>query len=181
MTKRADPPWPRLAATLVMGFVLMVLTTTLFKWWSVGPLKLQPVVIVVVSAGFRLPLLPGGLVAISMGYLGDLLSGGVVGLQVMANLVVLSCCAIAQRKLEINSWPFQMMAAGLMSLLAQVTTMGGIMLINRGQIIPLSVPLVLGAQACLSALTAPVFFGLLEALVGLAKRLWPVAGGQSGS
>lgn len=173
VSKREDTSWPRLLATSLLGFVLTVFSTTLFAWWSVGALKLQPVVVMVVSAGFRLPLVGACAVAVLLGYMNDLVGGGVLGLQVLAYLMVAIGCAVAQRKLEINSWPFQMMLVGVMTLVAQLAMIGGVMLVNRGQVVPLSLPLVLASQAFLSALTAPVFFGLLEALVGLFSRLWP--------
>ncbi|MFH1035175.1 MAG: hypothetical protein V1806_11765 [Pseudomonadota bacterium] len=176
MNRRDESPWPRILATALLGFLLTVLSTTLFAWWAVGAVKLQPVVVMVVSAGFRLPLLAACSLGVFLGYLNDLVSGGVVGLQVLAFVVVANCCALAQRKLEINSWPFQMIAVGLMSLVTQLALIGGVVLVNRGQLVPLGLPLVLLAQALLSALTAPVFFALLEALVGLLARLWPSRG-----
>ena len=158
---------------MVLGFVLTVLSTTLFAWWSVGAVKLQPVVVMIVSAGFRLPLLSGGAVAVLLGFMSDLVSGGVVGLQLFAYLLVLCLCAVAQRKLEINSWPFQMLAVGLMSLVTQVAMTGGQVLVNRGQTLPLVMPLLMIIQALFSALTAPMLFGLLQGLVRLIEHFWP--------
>lgn len=180
MGKREDTPWPRLLATVLLGFVLTVLSTTFFAWWSLGALKLQPVVVMVVSAGFRLPLAAACALAVLLGYMNDLVGGGVLGLQVLAYLMVAIGCAVAQRKLEISSWPFQMMSAGLMTLAVQLVMIGGVMLVKRDQLVPLGLPSVLAAQALVSALTAPVFFGLLEALVGIITRLWP-SRGQAGS
>ena len=174
--KREESPWPRLLATLLLGFCLNVLSTTLFTWWSLGPVKLMPLVVMVVSAGFRLPLWAAGVAAASLGYLGDLVSGGVVGLQVIACLLVVCICALAQRKLEIYSWPFQMLAVGLMSLVLHLTVIGGLILASREHLLPARLSLVLTAQAALSALTAPVFFALLEYLVGLLRSLWRLAG-----
>jgi cell shape-determining protein MreD len=177
--KRAAAIAPRVAATLLMGFLLVVLSTTVFSWWSAESLRLQPIVVVVVSAGFRLPLIPGGLVAVVLGYLADLASGGISGLQITAYIMVLSSCAMAERKLEINSWPFQMLAAGAMSLLSQLAVTGGIFLISRQ---PLNSPhlfWVLGSQAALTSLTAPVFFGALELLVVLLDQFWPRQSGQA--
>jgi rod shape-determining protein MreD len=176
VTTRDESPWPRLLATGLLGFLLTVLSTTFFAWWAVGAVKLQPVVVMVVSAGFRLPLVAACSLAVFLGYLNDLVSGGVVGLQVLAFVVVANACALAQRKLEISSWPFQMMAVGLMSLVTQMAMIGGVVLINRGQLMPLGLHLVLAAQALLSALTAPVFFAVLEALVRLFTSLWPTRG-----
>ena len=176
MTKRDESFWPRLLATGLLGFLLTVLSTTLFAWWAVGEVKLQPLVVMVVSAGFRLPLVPACFLALFLGYINDLISGGVVGLQVMAYLLVVCACAVAQRKLEISSWPFQMVAVGVMSLVTQVAMLGGVVLVNRGQLVPLGLPVVLAFQALLSALTAPAFFGLLEAMVGLFTRFWPSRG-----
>ena len=173
MNKREDSPWPRLLATACLGFVLTVLSTTLFAWWTAGNLKLQPVVVMVVSAGFRLPLAASCSLAVLLGYMNDLVSGGVVGLQVLAYLIVACSCSLAQRKLELNAWPLQMLSVGVMTLVTQLTMIGGVMLVNRGQLVPLSLHLALGAQSLLSALTAPIFFGLLEGLVGIFNRLWP--------
>lgn len=164
---------PRVAATLLMGFAVSVLSTTLLNWWSAGPLRLQPLVVMIVSAGFRLPLVPGGLVTLVLGYLSDLASGGVSGLQMTAYLLVLSVCAVAERKLEINSWPFQMMATGAMSLLFQLAVIGGLLLISREALVPANLVWVLLAQAALTALTAPLFFAVLEFLVRLIDYFWP--------
>ncbi len=180
MSKRYDNPWPRLLATLALGFLLTVFSTTLFSWWAVGAVKLQPVVVMVVSAGFRLPLVTGAVAAVVLGFCNDLVSGGVVGLQLFSYLLVLCLCALAQRKLEISSWPFQMMAVGVMSAVSHLTVIGGLALVNREHLVPPNLALVLGAQAFLSALTAPVFFGMLEGLVGLLNRLWPSSGQAGG-
>jgi cell shape-determining protein MreD len=177
--KRDAAPAPRVAATLLMGFIISVLSTTAFSWWAVGPLRLQPLVVMVVSAGFRLPLIPGGLVTLSLGYLADLASGGVSGLQITAYLLVLSVCAVAERKLEINSWPFQMLSAGAMSLLFQMVVVGGISLLARQPLHSPSLLWVLGAQAALTALTAPVFFGILEFMVTVFDHFWPHQSGQA--
>ncbi len=174
--KREESPWPRLLATLLLGFFLNVLSTTLFNWWALGPVKLMPLVVLVVSAGFRLPLWGAGVAAVVLGYLGDLVSGGVVGLQVTACLLVACACALAQRKLEINSWPFQMLAVGVMSLVLHLTVIGGLMLASREHLMPARLPWVLAAQSVLSALTAPIFFALLEAMVRLMAGLWRLAG-----
>ncbi|CAO0821018.1 rod shape-determining protein MreD [Desulfarculales bacterium] len=177
MTKRDESPWTRLLATALLGFLLTVLSTTLFAWWPVGAMKLQPVVVMVVSAGFRLSLVPACALAMFLGYLNDLISGGVLGLQVLAYIVVACVCAVAQRKLEISSWPFQMMAVGILTLVTQLAMIGGVVLVHRGQLVSLGLHLILTvqallSQALLSALTAPVFFALLEALVGIFTHLW---------
>ncbi len=176
--KREVPPAPRAVATLVMGFAVSVLSTTLFSWWSAGPLRLQPLVVMVVSAGFRLPLIPGGLVTLILGYMADMASGGTSGLQITAYLMVLCVCAVAERKLEINSWPFQMLAAGAMSLLFQLAVMAGISLVGRQPLNTTHLISILSAQAALTALTAPVFFAILESTVALVDYFWP-AGGQA--
>lgn len=174
--KREESPLPRLLATLVLGFFMDVLGATLFTWWSLGPVKLMPLVVMVVSAGFRLPLWAAGVAAVLLGYLSDLLSGGVVGLQLTACVLVVCLCALAQRKLEINAWPLQMLAVAVMSLGMHLTVIGGLMLTAREHLLPANLPLVLAAQAVLSALTAPVFFALLEALVRLMRGLGGLAG-----
>ena len=163
---------PRVAGTLACGVLLIVLGTTLFNWWAVGTLRLQPLVVVVVSAGFRLPFLPGAALVFFLGYLSDIFSGGVIGLQVTVYMIVFVACALAQLKLEINSWPFQMAAVGVMSLLVQVLLVGGLILVHRNYLSPPN-PALAGAQALLSALTAPLFFTGLDGLVGLFTRIWP--------
>ncbi len=172
-TRRQPELWPRVVATLVMGFILTVFSTTLFAWWAVGPVRLQPMIVVVVSAGFLLPLGIGGLLVLFLGYLSDLLSGGILGLQLTAYMVVFLACAVAQRQIEVYSWPLQILAVAVMSLVFQLLVVGGLILVHRGQMVPPNLTAVVGAQAALSALTAPLFFSLLEALVRLAVRLWP--------
>lgn len=164
---------PRMAATLLLGFLFSVLSTTLFAWWAVGPLRLAPLVVVVVSAGFRLPLIPGGAAVLFLGYLADLLSGGAVGLQLTVLLVIFLVCAAAQRQLAIDSIPFQVVSVWLMTALNQVLLVAGMVLMNRGHLIPANLPWVVAAQATLGALTAPVFFWMLDALARLFERLWP--------
>lgn len=175
--KRPESIWPRVIATSALGFLLVVLSTTLFTWWSVGPLKLEPMVVMVVSAGFRLPLLPAAVVVVFLGFLADLLSGGIMGLQLAAYVWVVVVCAVAERKLQIHSWPLQMLSVGLMTLLFQVLVVAGLYLTRREHLLPQNLALVLAAQALLSALTAPLFFAWLEAMVRLAGRLWPQAKG----
>ncbi|KMY68617.1 hypothetical protein AAU61_03000 [Desulfocarbo indianensis] len=172
-TKRDMGIWPRLIATLFMGFILIVFSTTLFAWWAVGPLRLQPLMVVVISAGFYLPLGPGGLLVLFFGYLSDLLSGGVLGLQLTAYMVVFLACAVAQRQIEIHSWPLQMLAVAAMSVVFQLLVAGGLFLIHREQLVPTNLAAVLITQAALTALTAPLFFTLLDGLVRLAVKLWP--------
>jgi cell shape-determining protein MreD len=157
----------------LLGFILIVLGTTLFAWWSAGPLRLQPVVVMVVSAGFRLPLWAAGSVAALLGYVGDVTSGGISGLQMTGYMLVLCACALAERKLEIFSWPLQMLSVAVSSLIFQLAVLGGLMLTGRGHLAPANLILVLGLQAALTALTAPVFFAFLESLTRLAEHLWP--------
>ncbi len=172
--QRTEPrTGPRLAATLLLGFLFSVLSTTLFAWWAVGPLRLSPLVVVVVSAGFRLPLVPGGAAVLFLGYLADLLSGGAVGLQLTALVVIFLLCTAAQRQLAIDSIPFQAVSVWLMTALNQALLVGGLVLMNRGQLIPANLPWVVAAQATLGALTAPVFFWMLEALARMFERVWP--------
>jgi cell shape-determining protein MreD len=171
--KRDSTLWPRAAATLILGYLLTVLSTTAFAWWAVGPLRLQPLLPVVVAAGFRLPAGVGGLVVLALGYLADLVSGGVVGLQLGAYVAVFAVCQIAQRELDINSWFLQMAAVGLMSLLFQLLVMGGLVLVHRGELMPQNLTWVLGAQAALTALTAPLFMAMWEALAGGLARMAP--------
>jgi len=162
---------PQVAATLVTGFLLTVLSTTVLAWWAVGPLRLQPLVVVMVWAGFNLPLWPGGVVVLFLGYLNDLLSGGVVGLQLTAYMVVFAACALARRKLEISGWPLQMATVGVMSLVSQLLVVVGLSLLHRAEVVPANLVRVVLVEAVLSALTAPLFFALLEAVVRLSQRL----------
>ncbi len=165
--------WPRALAILVMGFFLAVLGTTLFSWWSLGPVRLEPLIVLVVSAGYRLPLILGFVVTFILGYLADLLSGGVMGLNLVIFSVVYVICQLAQRKLNIDSWPFQMLSVGIMAILSHLLMAGGLTLTVPSYAPPAGLPLVLAAQGAVSALTAPLFFGLTEGLVRLFSRFWP--------
>lgn len=162
---------PRVLGSFAAGFMLLVAGSTLFSWWALGPLRLEPLMALVVSAGFRLPLLAGGLVVFVLGYLEDALSGGVIGIRVTAYLLVFFICALAQRKLEINSWPFQMVSVGLMSLVFQLGVLGGLSLVDFQHLAPANLLWVVGTQAALSAFTAPLFFGFLELMIRLAGKL----------
>lgn len=170
--KRTKALGPRLVGTVITGLFLIVLSTTLFAWWAVGPLRLQPLVVVVVSAGFRLPFVAGALAVFLLGYVSDVLSGGILGLQLTVYFLVFVICSLAQLKLEINSWPFQVAAVGIMSLLVQALLLGGLVLAQRNFLAQPNLALA-GVQALLNALTAPLFFGTLEGMVGFINRIWP--------
>lgn len=165
--------WPRALATVGLGFFMVVLGSTVFSWWALGPLKLEPVTALVVAAGYRLPLVMGFVVVWVLAYMGDLVSGGAMGLSLVAYSVVYVTCTLGQRKLQIDSWPFQMLAVGLMSVLYHLLILGGLLLTHREYAPSANLALLLAAQAVLNALTAPVFLGLLEGLTALIARFWP--------
>ncbi len=166
---------PRVTSAMVVGFLLTVLSTTLFSWWAWGEIKIQPVMAVVVWCGFKLPILPGGLVVIMLGYLGDSLSGGIVGLQVIVNVAVFCVCATAQRQLALNSWPYQMLAVGIMSVVSPLIIMSGLMLTSRQYITPANLLSLLLWQAFLSAFLAPLFFVFLEGATRFLQKFWPAS------
>lgn len=165
--------WPRALATLVLGVFMVVLGTTAFTWWSLGPLRLEPITALVVAAGYRLPLIMGFVVVWALAYLVDLVSGGLMGSTVVSYSVVYVACTLGQRKLQIDSWPFQMLAVGLMSILHHLLVLGGLYLTRQGYADATHPALLLGAQALLNALTAPIFLGLLEGLTAVFARFWP--------
>jgi len=171
--------WPRALATLIMGYVIVALSSTLFDWWSVGPLQLQPLVVVVVSAGFRLPLWPAAALTLFLGYLTDLCSGPPLGMQMTSYVFVLCVCAVAERKLDISSWALQMLAVGLMSFLQQALVLTGMALMHEVDEPLADLAAMTMGHALLCALTAPLFFAALEGLVGLISRVSP-AGGKGG-
>lgn len=173
MIRRQASPWPRAAATPILGFLLAVLSTTVFSWWSVGPLRLEPMIVLVVSAGYRLPLVLGFVVVWALAYLIDLVSGGVLGLNVVIYSVVYVICQLARRKLNIDSWPFQMLSVGVMTMLAHLLMAAGLTLTIASYTPPANLPLLLIAQGLISALIAPLFFGLVEGLVSVLARFWP--------
>lgn len=166
-------PWPRALATGLMGFILLVLSTTLLAWWDVGGVRLQPVIVVAVSAGFYLPLTLGTVVVFLLGVLADLLSGGFVGLCLSAMMVAFLISVGLATWLDIDTWPFQMIAVGLLSLVGQLIVLGGLVLAERSFVAPANQWLIIVTQSFLCALTAPLFFLLLEKLVALLSRLWP--------
>ena len=170
---KSHGPGPRLLASYLLAFIFAVLNTTLFDWWALGPLKLQPLIPVVVSAGFKLPLLHGGILVLFIGYVSDVLSAGVVGLEITAYELVFICCALAQRRLEINSWPLQMLSVGLMALLFQTIVALGLSLVEREHLTTGNLSWVMMAQALLSAFTAPLFVGCLELVTMIFRRMWP--------
>lgn len=176
--KRAPSMAPRFLGTLLVGFLLTVLGTTVFAWLAVGPLKLEPLLVVVVSVGFRLPFVAGGILVFGLAYLSDCLGGGILGLQVTAYVTVFVLCALAERKLEISSWPLQMAAVGVMSLIYQLMVAGGLTLVERQHLTPPKLLWLVAMQAVLSAFTAPVFFAFLELVVGMFNRVWLRLGGS---
>lgn len=171
--KRVASSWPRALGTAVMGLLMAVLGTTAFSWWALGPLRLEPIIVLVVSAGYRLPLVLGFVVVMFLGYVADLISGGVMGLNVVIFTVVYVICQLARRKLDIASWPFQMLSVGVLTIVDHLLTVGMITLTVASYLPPANLPLLLLAQALLNALTAPLFFGLNEALIRVLARFWP--------
>jgi len=171
--RREPSRWPRALGTAVMGLLLAVLGTTAFSWWALGPLRLEPLIVLVVSAGYRLPLVLGFIVVMFLGYVADLISGGVMGLNVVIFTVVYVICQLARRKLDITSWPFQMLSVGVLTILDHLLTAGAVTLTVPSYVPPVNLPLLLLAQGLINAFTAPLFFGLNEALVGMLARFWP--------
>lgn len=164
---------PRLLATMLLGFALVVASTTVLTWWSPGSVRLRPLVVVVIYAGFHLSLGVGGAAVLVLGYLCDLLSGGFVGLQMSALLAVFLASASLRGRLEMQAWPLQILATALFSLLQQAIIIGGLMLASRPHLAPPRLHWAMAAQAVLSGLTAPFFFALLGFLHRLFVRLWP--------
>ncbi|MCB2193722.1 MAG: hypothetical protein KQI62_19255 [Deltaproteobacteria bacterium] len=172
--KRGEPNrWPRALGTSVMGLLFAVLGTTAFSWWALGPLRLEPIIVLVVSAGYRLPLVLGFVVVMFLGYVADLISGGVMGQSVVIFTIIYVICQLARRKLDIASWPFQMLSVGVLTIVDHLLTAGAVTLTVTSYVPPVNLPLLLLAQALINALTAPLFFGLNEGLVGILGRLWP--------
>ena len=112
----------------------------------------------VVSAGFRLRFAWAAGIAFALGFVNDTLSGGILGLSITAYVMVVFCCSLAERKLQIRSYPLQMAAVGLMSLLSQSVMAGGLLLADRPHVFTGQLPGVILAQSLLNAMTAPVFF-----------------------
>lgn len=171
-------PWPRALATWLAGLIILVFSTTLFAWWEVGGVRLQPLTVVAVSAGFHLPMALGGVVVFSLGILADLLSGGFVGLSLSALMFAFLMSAIAQRWLDISSWQFQMVAVGLLGLFGRFIVLGGLILAERGYLAPAHGWPALSAGSVLAAITAPLFFHILEKMVAAAYKIWPSSNGQ---
>lgn len=167
--------WPRFVATLLLGFLLVTLSATLFNWWAAGPLQLQPLIVIIVSAGFHLPLIPGAVITFLLAYMYDLVSGGPLGMQMTAYMVVFCLCKLAERKLEINSWPFQMAAVCVLSVIRQFLVLIGVALVQGLDPAVLKTLWAIPGHAILAALTAPIFFGLLDWLIKLISKLSPAA------
>lgn len=170
-------PWPRALATLLTGFILLVLSTTVFAWWEMGGVRLQPITVVAVSAGFNLPLVLGGIVVFIVGVAADLLSGGFVGLTLSALMLAFVVSAVVQRVLDLDTWVSGMFVVGLLNLLGQFAVIGGLVLAERSFLAPSNYWLILIVEAVLCALTAPVFFALLEKLTSLLARIMPAREG----
>ena len=111
-----------------------------------------------------------------IGYVSDVLSAGVVGLHLTAFQVVFIVSALAERRLEINSWPLQMFAVGLITILFQLVVALGLNLLERTALEVGKLSWVILAQALLSALTAPMVFGVLDFFTNLAIKVWPSDG-----
>jgi cell shape-determining protein MreD len=65
---------------LVPGVVLLLIQTTFSGVLTIGPFRLEPLLVLIVMAGFTLPLFWGSLLAGCMGYAADVFSGGFLGL-----------------------------------------------------------------------------------------------------
>jgi rod shape-determining protein MreD len=165
-----------MAASFFWAFIFLVLDSTLFAWWSLGPLKLLPLIPLVVFAGFQMSMLQGALLVLFVGYVSDVLSAGVVGLQLTAYIVVFLGSTVAQRRLEINTWPLQMLAVGLVTIVFQIIIAVGLNLLVDAYFNMGNLSWVVLAQALLSALTAPWVFGALELATAVFVKLWPSDG-----
>jgi hypothetical protein len=99
-----------------------------------------------------------------------------MGLNVLIFVVVYVLCQLARLKLDITSWPFQMLSVGLLTIPAHLLTAGAVTLTVPSYAPPANLPLLLLAQAVINAFTAPLFFGLNEALAGLLARFGPATG-----
>lgn len=164
--------WPAMAATLVIGFFLVVASTTVFGWFQIYSLKVRPLVALVVWAGFSLPLIGGGLVVILLAYLADLVSGGMVGLQIISMVVVFLAGGLAGRRLEITAWPLQVAAVFMLSLLYQLVFWGALNLAPRLHIQPSNFPWMIPPQALLDAAVAPLFIFMVNLLVRWLAAFW---------
>jgi cell shape-determining protein MreD len=158
-------------AALLVGFLVIVLSTTVFNWWAIGGVRIQPVTAVVVWCGFKLPLLTGGLLVMLLGGVSDSLSGGVIGLQIFINVFIFCGCVIAESKLALDNWIYQMAATGAMSITNSLLATGGLLLISHNHLLPSHFWLTLLLQAAASALCAPLFFIALESLSKLFQKL----------
>ncbi len=65
---------------LVPGVVLLLIQTTFSGVLTIGPFRLEPLLVLIVMAGFTLPLFWGSLLAACLGYAADVFSGGFLGL-----------------------------------------------------------------------------------------------------
>jgi len=65
---------------LVPGVVLLLIQTTFSSVLTIGPFRLEPLLVLIIMAGFSLPLLSGSMLAFWMGYAVDVFSGGFLGL-----------------------------------------------------------------------------------------------------
>jgi rod shape-determining protein MreD len=164
---------PRILATALIGFLLLVLSTTVLAWWRIGPIRLQPMMVIAVSAGFNLPLGSGGILVMLLGCMADVVSGGFLGLNLSGYMAAFLVSAVAQRGLNITSWPFQMIAVGLFTLVGQLLVLGGLYVADRPFLAPANLWLALAAQAVISAVAAPLFFWILERLVTRLDSIWP--------
>jgi cell shape-determining protein MreD len=156
-----------------MGFLLSVLSTTVFSWWSLGEAQVQPLAALAVWAGFNLPLFSGALLVTFLGYVVDNLSGGIVGLHMLVYLTMFYACAVAEHHLALNNWAYQMAATGLMSMLSPLIIMGGLMLASRQYLASQDMLTMMLLQAVLSALFAPAVFLALQWMIRALQKVWP--------
>lgn len=156
-----------------MGFLLSVLSTTVFSWWSIGEAQVHPLAALIVWAGFNLPLFSGAVVVTFLGYVVDNLSGGIVGLHMLVYLTMFYACAVAEHHLALNNWAYQMAATGLMSLFSPLIILGGLMLASRRYLASQDMLAMMLLQAILSALFAPAVFLALQGMIRMLQRAWP--------
>jgi cell shape-determining protein MreD len=157
----------------IMGFLLSVLSTTVFSWWSIGEAQVQPLTALTVWAGFNLPLFSGAVLVTFLGYVADNLSGGIVGLHMLVYLAIFCASAIAEHHLALNNWIYQMAATGLMSMLSPLIIMGGLMLVSRQYLASQDMLTMMLLQAVLSALFAPAVFLALQGMIRILQKIWP--------
>ncbi len=160
----------RLAIYFLLGFLAMLLQTTVIHWCLPAGLKPDLLLILVIYLGINEPIRRGSVLAYTLGCLQDVFAGSYLGLYGFVFLVTFLAAGAAVR------W-FNTESSRLLVLLVLIGTFfqGGVLMFALGLFAePGEVwPLILGSLLPQAAASSAAAFLVLRGMLALQRRLGP--------